>query len=100
MSLKTQIQTRVILWIYQRVPTCAEMARLSSRNLDQPVSLKVRIQMRVHKLICAWCARYDNQLRILRTVMQNERAVLGKDGTVGLSREAKQRIKQSLATKL
>ena len=96
MSLKT----RVLLWIYQRVPTCAEMSRLSSRRLDQPLSLKLRLQIRVHKLICAWCARYDNQLRVLRRLMQNEKASLHDRQNVELSQEARERIKQSLAPRL
>ncbi len=65
MKLLEALKTRCILWVWNHTPTCAEMSRLASRRLDAPPSLKTRLQMRLHYLICAWCHRYARQLRFL-----------------------------------
>ncbi|MBI1841408.1 MAG: hypothetical protein HYR88_11235 [Verrucomicrobia bacterium] len=99
MSLKTRIQSKVILWIWRRVPDCAEMARLSSRTMDHPAGLRVRIQMRLHMLICAWCQRYFHQIRTLRRIVRSTEARLEYGARQELSQDARRRIKQSLASK-
>jgi hypothetical protein len=85
-----------IVWVWKHTPNCAEMSRLASRSLDQPLSLSTRLKMRLHFLICAWCKRYFKQLEFLH------KAVLRFDKHVeilpdrDLSAEARQRIVRRL----
>lgn len=60
-----KLQGRVVLWIWNHSPNCAEMSRLASRSLDEPHPWGLRLRMRLHHLICEWCRRYATQLQTL-----------------------------------
>ncbi len=65
MKILMSLKTRWIVWVWNHTPNCAEMSRLASRSLEQSLSLRTRLKMRLHYLICAWCKRYFKQLRFL-----------------------------------
>jgi len=92
MKILDAIKTRWVLWVWHHTPSCAEMSRLASRSLDQPLSLRQRLQMRFHFLICAWCARYFQHLNFLHragpALTQHEEHPAGST----LPAEARQRI--------
>jgi hypothetical protein len=50
----------------KRTPKCREVVRILSQSMDSKLSLIMRIKLRLHYLICAWCQRYDKQLHELR----------------------------------
>lgn len=84
------------LWVWQHTPDCAEMSRLASRRLDQPLPFRLRWKMRLHFLICVWCERYSKQLAFLHRhlggIDQHPAAYLQR----GLSADARRRIVQQL----
>ena len=65
MKLMEALKTRWIVWVWNHTPTCAEMSRLASQSLEQPLSLKMRFKMWLHFLICVWCERYYKHLKFL-----------------------------------
>ncbi len=96
MKLIEALKTRWIVWVWNHTPNCAEMSRLASVSLDRPVSVKVRLKMRLHYLICVWCERYSKHLKFLHRAApqlpdQWDSAIGGN-----LSDEAKQRMKKRL----
>ncbi|HEX5220500.1 MAG TPA: hypothetical protein VFZ59_13095 [Verrucomicrobiae bacterium] len=100
MKLFALLKTRFVVWVWNHTPTCAEMSRLTSRALEQPLSLRMRVKMRLHFVICAWCRRYFEQLNFLhehapRLGVQFETAAVR-----GLSPDAKQRIKAGVRKNL
>lgn len=66
MKLFQSIRRRWVIWVWQHTPSCVEMSRLASQQLERPLPLKLRLKMRVHFLICVWCKRYFKQLNFLR----------------------------------
>ena len=68
MKLAESIKTRGIVWVWNHTPICAEMSRLASRRLGNPPTLKVRLKMWLHFLICVWYERYYKHLRFLHHV--------------------------------
>ena len=96
MKILMSLKTRCVVWVWKHTPNCAAMSRLASRSLEQPPSLRKRLKMRLHYLICAWCERYFQQLTFLHEVaphFEEHAATLpGRD----LSAEARRRIMQSL----
>lgn len=86
-------------WITQTLralaPNCREAIRLQSAALDQPQPLLRRIGLRIHLVLCVWCARYGRQIKFLRSAAQccEEHA---ESGPV-LSAEARQQIKRAIA---
>ena len=96
MKMFESLKTRWIVWLWKHTPNCAEMSRLASRSLEQPLPLRTRLKMRLHYLICAWCKRYFKQLKFLHEAAPHfdEHAEILPNR--GLSAEARQRIKQRL----
>jgi hypothetical protein len=96
MKIITSIKERWEVWVWQHTPHCTEILRLASQSLEQPLSLRTRLKMRLHFLICVWCERYDKQLKFLHRACSH---ASHRDETLpgrGLSAEARQRILQRL----
>lgn len=49
-------------------PSCREATRLQSEAMDRPLSLRKRIGLRLHLMLCRWCRRYGKQIGFLRSV--------------------------------
>jgi len=96
MKLFASLKTRFVIWVWNHTPTCAEMSRLTSRALEQPLTLKTRFKMRLHHLICVWCKRYSKQLQFLHATAPHLDEHTDVPASRGLSAEAKRRITQRL----
>ena len=96
MKIFESIKRRAMVWVWKHTPNCADMSRLASRSLEQPLSLRIRLRMRLHYLICVWCKRYFKQLKFLRQAAPNFEDHAGALPGRGLSIEARQRIMQRL----
>jgi len=96
MSLIGSLKMRWLKWVWQHTPSCAEVARLSSQRLEQPLGLGTRLRIRLHLVICVWCHRYLKQLEFmhqhLRLVEQHEVSPARR----ALSPDAKRRIIRDL----
>lgn len=87
---------RWVVWVWTHTPNCAEMSRLASRSLEQPLPFGLRCRMRLHHLICVWCHRYEKHLRFLRRTAPRLPEETGTADQPGLSPEARQRILKRL----
>ena len=96
MKLVEALKTRWIVWVWNHTPNCAEMSRLASVSLDQPVSVKLRLTMRFHYLICVWCKRYSKHLKFLHRAAAQLADQLDSVTGPNLSDEAKRRMKKRL----
>ena len=90
------LKTRWVVWVWNHTPNCAEMSRLPSRSLEQPLSMRMRLKMRLHYLICAWCKRYFTQLRFLHEAAPHFDEHTGTGPVRSLSVEARRLIMQRL----
>ena len=48
---------------------CREVVRLVSEDLDRSLTLRERVALRFHTLICGACARYRGQVRALERLL-------------------------------
>jgi hypothetical protein len=46
-------------------PSCREVARLASEALERRLTLRERLAMRIHFMICYLCRRYADQAALL-----------------------------------
>jgi len=79
--------------------TCKDVTRLISESMDRSLPLRKRIGMRVHLLICKFCARYERQLLQIRDLVRQLVAAEESPGDPygeTLSEEARERIGKSL----
>ena len=75
---------------------CQEMAPLMSESLERRLTLPEFLKLRLHLLVCAWCARYLKQIRFLRWLMRQQTLPANDRPVVALSGEARDRIANSL----
>lgn len=79
--------------------SCKDVTRLLSEAMDRSLPLGKRIGVRLHLLICKFCARYERQLVLIRETV---RRLVETDGLAGgtlgepLSEAAKEQIRRSL----
>lgn len=97
MNVLRAIVSRCMAWVWRRIPSCAEMARLASQSLEQPAPWRIRFSMRLHVMICAWCRRYQKQLQFIHRFAPGSTEHLDLVPGPSLSDEARQRILARLA---
>lgn len=80
--------------------SCRDVTRLISDSMDRTLPAGKRIGVRVHLLLCRFCARYKRQLLLIRDTVRRISAAEGDPaGTITdtLSPKARERIRKSLA---
>jgi hypothetical protein len=75
--------------------SCKDVTQLISESMDTSLPVGKRIWVRIHLLMCKFCARYERQLLLIRETV---RRLVGTEDRTGesLSEEAKERIRNSL----
>lgn len=96
MKLIASLKNHFVVWLWNHTPSCAEMSRLTSRALEKPLTIKARLKMRLHFVICAWCRRYFEQINLLHHAAPRLQLELGELPVRGMSAAAKQRIMQGI----
>ncbi len=87
-------------WLARRLPTCKELTPLLSESLERELTLRERITLRLHFIICEQCVRYLKQLRLIRAAL---RARFNQDqdqtalSSEALPVDARERLKRALA---
>ena len=79
--------------------SCKDVTRLLSESMDHSLPLGKRIGVRLHLLMCRFCARYERQLLLIRETVRRIVASEEKPGESPgetLSEESKERIRKSL----
>jgi hypothetical protein len=75
--------------------SCKDVTRLISASMDTSLPIGKRIGMRLHLLMCTFCARYERQLLLIHETVKRLVATEETPGDT-LSEEAKVRIRLSL----
>lgn len=70
-------------------PNCDEVVRLASESLDRDLTLRERVGVRFHKIICAWCVRYEGQIRQVREELRKNSDDFEDTRDASLSEESK-----------
>ncbi len=82
--------------------SCKDVTQLISRSMDTSLPVGKRIGVRIHLLICRFCARYEKQLLLIRETV---RSIVAEEETPEgvskelLSEDARGRIRQSLRSR-
>jgi hypothetical protein len=65
MSLMMRMMSKVM-------PNCHEASILTSRAMDEDISLKERVGLKMHLLVCKWCRRYSKQVNLIRDIVRRQ----------------------------
>ena len=75
---------------------CREVSQLASEALDRKLTLKERIGLRFHLMMCKLCTRYVRQLKFMHHASSAEDENHVKGSGVRLSETARDRIRNQL----
>lgn len=81
--------------------SCKNVCHIASESLDRTLSVRERLAVKLHLLMCSACQRVATQMELLRTVARHIRSAEdaepdSEQGT--LSTEARARIRERLRT--
>jgi hypothetical protein len=76
------------------------MVPVMSESLERQLGLLERTKLHLHLLVCAWCARYLKQIKVLRQVVRQPEFTEADAEPFKLTDEARQRISDSLRNSL
>ncbi len=82
--------------------TCKEVSKLVSESMERQLPLGKLMQMRMHLMLCRFCAGFARQTRLLRLAAKQESERSAADVSTSeatLSQEARERIKAALLEK-
>ena len=81
-------------WLGRHTPSCREVVRLTSEALDRKLTLREKLQVRLHFLICFLCRRYEQQIRLLHQGLGQHPESFSECSQATLSAEEKARLKK------
>ncbi|MFQ5487204.1 MAG: zf-HC2 domain-containing protein [Gammaproteobacteria bacterium] len=74
--------------------SCKEVSELVSQSLDRQLSLRERLGVRLHLVVCSMCRRYRKQITF---ISQATRQLLGRHSpTTALKPGARERIEEAI----
>ena len=80
---------------------CNEVSKKVSESMDRNLPLYQRMLIRMHLMMCKYCARFKKQLLALRKLSRYSELAAGSlDTALGLSSESKARIKDAMKSAL
>ena len=80
-------------------PECRTIAETISRSMDEKISLRERLAIRIHNLGCILCDRYRKQLLMIRKMLENLQKV-DQDESIKMPASRKERIEKDIHTHL
>lgn len=92
MSLMMKVMSRMM-------PTCGEVSLLTSRAMDEKLSLKEHLGIKMHLLVCKWCRRYASQLHQVREMIHQhapESKIESGKTMAGLTTAAQERLNRAI----
>ncbi len=75
---------------------CKEVTQLASESLDRKLTLKERIGLRFHLMMCKLCTRYVRQLKFMHQASSGMDENHVKESDTQLSETARDRIRNKL----
>src|SRR5216110_3198686 len=101
MPMKTYDKAKhaIRFYLLRKLPTCQQTVEKISQSMERKLTLRERIDLKLHLWICAWCQWYLEHLQIIREAARAKSAESPdlESMSPSLSSEARERIKRKLA---
>jgi hypothetical protein len=72
--------------------SCKQASQLISFSLDRPLTLRERIALQLHLIICKYCKRFSQQIQSMRVAIKQMVASIENDNTIEIPATARNRI--------
>lgn len=98
MKLWKSLRWKLVIFGARRLPPCCEIAHQISDSQQKSPSLRERIIIRLHLMVCDWCTSYSKQIVLMRDAARQElRSVESSPSPeFRLSETARDRLRNSL----
>lgn len=102
MALKAydRVKHSIRYWLLRRLPTCKQTVKMMSESLERRLTLRERINVKLHLWICLWCVWYIEHMQLLRTTIRakaEQEPSLESSSLPSLSPEVRERMKINLS---
>jgi hypothetical protein len=101
MALKAydKLKHAIRYWLLRTLPTCQMTVEKISQSMERKLTLRERIDLKLHLWICAWCQWYLEHLQLIRDTARAKGVESPDLGSTSpsLSAEARERIRRNLA---
>ncbi len=67
---RTALYQMITTLLARITPPCKDVTTLSSQAMDRPLPWSMRLKLQLHYWICAACARYRDQLSLIRRTLR------------------------------
>ncbi|WP_455243969.1 anti-sigma factor family protein [Petrachloros mirabilis] len=64
----------IISFLARITPPCRDVTQLASQSMDRSLPWSARLRLQLHYWICEACARYRDQLRLVRQTLRRSAA--------------------------
>jgi hypothetical protein len=99
MALKVydKLKHAIRYYLLRTLPTCQQTVEKISESMERSLSIRERINLKLHLWICVWCQWYLEHLHVIRETAR-AKAAEPADVSSGhnLSSEARERIRRRL----
>ena len=91
--------TKFNLFVWRRLPECKEMVKVITASMDEKLSWREWLLLKIHLLSCDPCVNFIKQLKLIRALLRLGGDKLGQvDKEVKLSEDSRARMKRALET--
>ena len=59
-------------WLLRTLMPCSYMVGLMSESMDRPLGFGELLQLKLHLIVCTWCARYLAQINFMRRLLRQD----------------------------
>ena len=97
LKLYDKLKHAVRYWLLRTLPACQQTVETISQSMERRLTLRERINLKVHLWICVWCQWYMEHLQVIRDTSRAQAAEAPDRMTSAtLSNEARERIRRRL----
>ncbi len=75
---------------------CKQASQLISQSLDRSLTLRERLSLKLHLLICEFCKRFSQHMQTIRVALKQMTSSIESNDSIEMPSAAKNRILQSI----
>lgn len=64
-----KLRRAIRYWLLRRLKPCCDVVQLMSESMERPLSIRDRVELRMHMFVCKWCVLYLRHISQLRSAL-------------------------------
>ncbi len=76
--------------------SCKQASQLLSHNLDRRLTFSEKCSLKLHLMICKFCARFANQLKLIQKSVRKTTTAIESDNQIRLPQSVHDKVTQAI----